>query len=409
MKKQLVFLNFRRLLRESIEAFRSAKQAGFEVCLVAKNVPDILRAEVDQVHLAETSDITDLERIKNLLQGEPIAAVVCFTETAIESAAWLNDALGLKGMPMEAVPAARNKAEMRSRTAHLYPIKSTIIQSPDEIKPFLEQVGGKIILKPINSSGSQGIFSIESEEDISTWKSNHQNVSPPQFDLTKKFSTLIYVGEEYLAGDEYSVEGFVLDHQVTVVGVTSKQVSEPYKLELQHIFPADLLSTQKAQITIDTSKIINALGLNNTSFHLEGKFDGNVFRMIEVAARPAGDYIASHLIPYAIKYDFYGNLNQVSLGNKPQEAKAIHSISGIQFITAEKEGVYEHLEGLDQVLEHPYVKHVFIEVPFGTEVLLPPKNFRLQRLAAVISSASTHKELTKHFTEVKSLLKPKIL
>jgi biotin carboxylase len=409
MKKQIVFLNFRRLLRESIEAFRSAKQAGYQIILVAKNVPDVLRNEVDTIIEAVTSDITELERVKDILIGQSVAAVVCFTETAIESAAWLNNELGLKGMPLEAVSAARNKAEMRLRTAALHPIKTTLIQSPEEINLFFKEVGSKIILKPINSSGSQGIFTIQSEEDISIWKSNHQNVLAPQYDLTKKFSTLNYVGEEYLKGNEYSVEGFVLDHQVTVIGVTAKQVSLEYKLELRHIFPADLSLGEKEQIEKDTTLIINALGLNNTSFHLEGKFDKKAFRMIEVAARPAGDYIASHIIPNSIQYDFYGNLIQISLGNPPEKPGTVHSVSGIQFITTDKEGVFERLDGLEKVLDHPYVKHVFIEVPYGTDILLPPKNFRLQRLAAVVSSSSSHEILKEHFKEVKSLLIPKIV
>ncbi len=406
--KQIVFLNYRRLLRESLEAFRSAKHHGWQIVLVAQNAPDVLLDEIDFYLEADITDFEELKQVKQILLQRPVVSVVCFTETAIEAASWLSKELGLIGLPTSAVPAARNKAEMRSRTSHIYPLKTRVDIEQDEIMPFLRDVGGRIILKPINSSGSQGIFLIESEDDLHFWKVHGQTVSAPKYDLTMKYDDIVYVGEEYINGTEYSVEGFVSKGRITIVGVTAKEVSDRYKLELQHIFPADLPISAKKNIVTDSVRYIQALGLDNTSFHLEGKLDGNKFHMIEVAARPAGDYIASHLIPNAVDYDYYGNLINVSLGVKPEKPGPTRVITGIQFISAQVEGVFEGLNGLRKALSHPYVKHIFIEVPFGTIIKLPPENFRLQRLAAVISSAGSHAALKQHFEQVKSSLIPVI-
>ena len=407
MTGQVVFLNYRRLLRESIEAFRSARQQDYKVTLISKNLPPALANEVDNFIEANISEQSEMERISDILIGQNISAVVCFTETAIEAAAWLNAKLGLCGLPPSAVLASRNKSEMRKRTAQVGPVKSIVVNSEEDVLSFFYELGQKIILKPINSSGSQGIFTIKSEEDINIWKSNYFNVAAPKYDLTKEYKELKYVAEQFIDGVEYSIEGYVFDEKVTIVGITAKQVSEEYKLELRHVFPAKLSIAEKNEIENQTNRIIGALGLNNTSFHLEGKLDGKMFHMIEVAARPAGDYIASHLISYASNYDFYGNLINVSLGIPPIKIGPTRAISGIQFIIAEKEGIFAGIDGLEEVLMSPLVRQIMIEVPFGTQILLPPNNFRLQRLVAVISSASSHEELNEHFEHVKTILKPK--
>ena len=44
--------------------------------------------------------------------------------------------------------------------------------------------------------------------------------------------------EEFLQGSEHSVEGIVQGGALTVFSVTDKRTTEPYRLEIGHVFPS---------------------------------------------------------------------------------------------------------------------------------------------------------------------------
>jgi biotin carboxylase len=163
-----------------------------------------------------------------------------------------------------------------------------------------------VILKPVKNSGSRGVLKCEKEEnfdrDISECKPFCNN------------GQLII--EEFIEGDEISVEAFVTDHIVQIIQITDKVVtSPPYNVELGHIQPSKY-EGQKQQIKDVLQKIVNKLELNNCVLHPEIKINNGELTVIEIGPRLGGDNITSLLVPLSTGIDMEALQIDIALGKK---------------------------------------------------------------------------------------------
>jgi biotin carboxylase len=146
--------------------------------------------------------------------------------------------------------------------------------------------------------------------------------------------------------------------------------------------------------------------MDHCSFHLEAKLGSRGFRFIEVAARPAGDYIASHLVPLASGVDYFENVVRVAVG-LPVEIEATRPfVAGVRFALAGRPGVFQRVDGVESLLERPGYDHVFVELPPGSEVRLPPDHFTSQRVAAVIARHPDRERLVELLEDGATHLRP---
>jgi len=144
-----------------------------------------------------------------------------------------------------------------------------------------------LIVKPLQNSGSRGVIKCESPAKLSDSINETLN-----FCKDGRF-----IIEEYLDGDEISVEAFVNNNVVQIIQITDKLVTpSPYNVELGHIQPSKYLSRAR-EIQDILQKIVDYTGLNNCIIHPEFKINGNLITIIEIGPRLGGDYITSRLVP----------------------------------------------------------------------------------------------------------------
>ncbi|UWU67866.1 ATP-grasp domain-containing protein [Bradyrhizobium sp. NC92] len=407
MTEFLLYINYRRLIRESIRAFEAAHRLGYRVAVLGQPLPPELACYVDEWRQCNPASLVSLESaVEEIRKCIKIAGVVCFTETAVEACAIVAAKLRLPGLPHASVSAVRDKSILRERTQSVSGLTHRLLQNDSDLEEFISVAGLPVIVKPVNASGSTGIYLIREPADLNVFHSTRKKIGNPSYDPTLRRETLTFLAERYIGGQEVSVEGYVCGGEVTVVGITHKLTSDPYCLEVRHIFPADLDGEMRSMIEAKTKDYVLALCLDNASFHLEGKYDGSQFALIEVAARPGGDYIASHLVPLALHYDFYENLARIAVGTAPQPPPAPQRVAGIHYVLAKQEGRLLGYRGLEAVLDHPWVEQAIVETSIGTHIVLPPSDFRLQRLIAVISTAPSQALLTKHLDWVSETITP---
>lgn len=404
----LLFVNYRRLLHESICAFSSAHELGYKVLLIASDLPEALSPYVDKFERCKTNDLQQLlfvcDKVKNQYD---IIGVPALTETAIEASSIIAARFGLVGLSIDSVSSVRNKDVMRKLTRSIDCLPSMVIDANDDVYRFIKEYGYPCIIKPINASGSTGIYYVNKKSDIDLFFSSNQSILNPTYDPTLSHNHLTFVIEKYLQGQEFSVEGFVSNREIYIAGITHKTTSEPFKLEVRHIFPAKLFSKDQDIILTKTKQYIMSLGINNGAFHLEGKFDGTDFMLIEVAGRPGGDYIASSLIYYAKEYNLYKNLLKIYANIVPDAIPdGFYKVAGVHYIMAQQEGILTGYHGIYEVLSHPWVKQVIVENAIGADIKLPPTDYRKQRLICIISTAPTHLALNQHFDWVQNTLIP---
>ncbi|GAB2847067.1 ATP-grasp domain-containing protein [Lentzea nigeriaca] len=389
--RSVLFVNLRRIKREGFESLVAARRLGYRVVLLGRALPEFAQPLVDEFHQVDTYDTElALKTAREIAAANDIAGVVNFTEIDVQLVAAIAAELGLPGMSQEAAVRARNKLAMKEALTGIDGVlpKFARVGDLDELRAAVAGIGFPCVVKPTGASGSKGIFELHSEADLEPAMAELRRIADPSFDAVFRQFGAEFIVEEYLTGEELSVEGFVAAGTVHHVLLTDKVTTVPFHLEVSHRLPSVLPATAQEQIRARTEEIVRALGFDNCAFHLEAKWDGERMRFIEVAARPAGDYIASHLVKAATGIDFFAGVIRVATG-EPLELTPDRDLhAGLRFVFAESAGTFEGLDGVTELFEEPGYDHVFTEVPPGTQVALPPANFGTQRVAAVCARAS---------------------
>lgn len=387
--RTILFVNLRRIQREGRESLLAARRLGYQVVLLGRSIPEFAKPLVHEFRQVDTYDReASLAAAREIAAEYDLVGVANFTEIDVQLVAAIAADLGLPGMSETAALRARNKYAMKDALRHLDGVLPRFAKVRDltELRAAVEEVGLPAVVKPTGASGSKGIFELRKPEDLEEAMERLTRIAQPDFDPVFRQFGAEFIVEEYLEGAEVSVEGFVSGGEVHVVTMTDKVTSSPFHLELEHKVPSALPETAWDEIMATTKDIIAGLEFDNCAFHLEAKWGGQGLRFIEVAARPAGDYIGSHLVPLATGVDYFENVVRVAAGEPLRLDHDRRLNVALKFVLAEQAGYFEEIEGLPAICGDPGLDHVFYEVAAGTEVALPPQNFGQQRVAALITS-----------------------
>lgn len=203
-----------------------------------------------------------------------------------ETAIWSTDKFQMKQRFIEGgVPCARGK----------------VIKSIDEAKD-LEY---PLILKPRDNSGSRGVILCRNIKEL-------QSAMEEALKYTRLDSVLV---EEFIEGQEYSIESLHYEGKSEVIQFTEKRTTPfPYNVELGHIQPANLCESHKNEIRIIIEKIGKALGFKNCPSHTELKINERGVYVIETSPRLGGDYITSTLTPLSTGINIEDQLLNLATG-----------------------------------------------------------------------------------------------
>ncbi|WP_297647013.1 ATP-grasp domain-containing protein [uncultured Treponema sp.] len=192
--------------------------------------------------------------------------------------------------------------------------KGRLIKSADEAKDFEFPV----IVKPRDNSGSRGVRLCRTEEEL-------QSCMDEALEYSHLDSVLV---EEFIEGQEYSIESLHYNGRTEVIQFTEKKTAEfPYNVELGHKQPANLTENQKKEIRSVISRIAEALKFDNCPSHTELKINDRGIFVIETSPRLGGDYITSTLVPLSTGINMENQLLNIALGesvdvNSGRKAKA---------------------------------------------------------------------------------------
>lgn len=165
-----------------------------------------------------------------------------------------------------------------------------------------------VIIKPLSNSGSRGVIKCEIPEKLQ--KSINETL---EFCRDERF-----IIEEFIEGDELSVEAIVYNNKVDIIQITDKIVSAPpYNVEIGHIQPSKYMSS-KTEIYELLQKIIDITGLNNCAIHPELKTSNGKFTIIEIGPRLGGDFISSKLVPLSTSVNMEKIVINIAIGQSYQ-------------------------------------------------------------------------------------------
>ena len=258
----------------------------------------------------------------------------------------------------------------------------------------IRKIGLPVVIKPIDGSGSRGVMLVRQKDDLPVAMENALNNS-------RSGSGLI---ETFIEGPEIAVDGFVINRRVNIVAISDKiRTSGSHLLDTEVIFPANLSIDQTQKIQRIVQKAVLKFGFDNCPIHIEliKSDDGPI--IVEVAARGAGFYIFTDILPYVSGVDTVSTQLQLALGKDLSGVNNTRNNSAIVSFIHVHPGIVKSIKGLDKSLEIPGVKEVSLYVGVGDTVRELKSG--LDRIGHILIFTESREQSMKVLEKSKNMLK----
>lgn len=343
------------------------------------------------------ADIRDeesiLEAIKKSKYYGKLDALIPATDYVLHITSRVAEKLGLKCMQYEAAEKARNKDLARESYAkHNVPsVRFKKVRNYSEAKEAIKEIGFPVVVKPANCASSQNVFYVENYSNLENAVNNIINLKTTYMGFDVKEEFLI---EEYIKGQEFSVELFLKDKKKLFAAVTEKVTSQlPYFVETAHVLPTSVYEDRKDEIIQVAVLAANSLGIYDGPTHVEIRISKTGPKIIELNGRPGGDNISSDLLPNALGVDVFKSTINYYLDNEVNMIPTKCKATSIAYLTAEKDGIVSKINGLNNLENNRDLIRYDVSVKPGDRVQIPQSSD--DRLGYVIVKGDTPKEAKK--------------
>ncbi|WP_323695890.1 ATP-grasp domain-containing protein [Staphylococcus pseudintermedius] len=200
------------------------------------------------------------------------------------------------------------------------------------------------IMKPTNMFGSIGVRLVNNYDEALVYAKN-------LLEMNESF-----LMEEFIEGQEFSVESLVQDGNVKFVNITKKYTNSNF-VETGHLVPFfGLEDTFKNKIYKMNEKVINNMNVKDSIVHLEAKIHQNDIFVIEVATRTPGDRIMD-LIELSTGINIYSKVVDISMGKKIDILQNTKNVTFYaHWFTTDKIGTINSFDGEDVIKNDNNIK-----------------------------------------------------
>lgn len=345
-------------------------------CIHVQSTPEVPRiyerSFQEQDYLANVVHSGDIEKTAQTLQEFAPDEIIVGIESGVELADALSEMMHTRTNGTAQSSHRRNKFEMIEavRAAGLRVARQQEVSRPEDVKKWHESVGGRIVVKPVSSCGSDGLFfcsdSLESESAV------RQLLGTESVLLTENHTVL---AQEYLHGEEYYVNTVSLDgnHRVCDIWRTI-HLSANGRPELLggSVLMARHGPVQDSLVAY-AFQVLDALGIANGPAHMELKYDpAQGPALVEVGARVCGGDLPN-LVSSALGE---GQLEwTVRAYSQPEEFLAnfdksyeIIEYAACVCMVSPTEGTLKGFRDLNSISELPSVDEIDIQVKEGEKI-----------------------------------------
>lgn len=339
----------------------------------------------EHVLTAETNDLprllTFLERQHALLQFDGVATACDYY---LGHAAQVAERLGLPGPGAEAEETARLKHKMRLALdrAGLPNPAFWLATDWEEVQAGAAELGYPLVLKPSDEGGSMFVTRVDDEAGL---RRAFDQLAAYTVNLRGQAREPLFLLEEYLRGDEVSVEAVGSNGKIHILGLTDKSLTgAPGFIEDGHMFPASLDSAVAQEASELVRRVLVAVGYTHGVSHTEVKLAPDGPRIVEINPRTPGNSI-SDLIRHVTGIDLLDAVIELALGREPSiqvHETGIRS-AAVKLLLAQRAGRIAEIRGLDAISELPIVVDLSMKPIVGTEVEPPSMNAYLGHVVVV--------------------------
>ena len=274
-----------------------AKEMGLYTIVVSipGNYPGFGLA--DQIYYEDT---TNYEKVLEIAKSEHINGIVTAgTDVAVITVGKVCDEMGLCGLSYEAAQIAADKLLMKEQYEK-YGVRTArfrkILFKDEQIEEKLAELRAPLIFKAVDSSGSRGIIRVDSPEQF-----------PETISKVKGYTKKDYfIVEEFLEGEEFGAQAFVLDGKVRFILPHGDYVFQGETgVPVGHWVPKHQL-----QLAAEAMKLDNCA--MNVDFIL---VEGETY-VLEIGGR-SGATCLSEMVSTYYQFDYYEKMLEAALGEKP--------------------------------------------------------------------------------------------
>jgi biotin carboxylase len=341
--------------------------------------------------MADTIDATEMiEAARAVQAGEPVHGVLSWDEARVLQTSKVAAALDLPGGDVRMILNCRDKHLTREAlaTAGVPQPRSILAGNLDGALAAADEIGYPVVLKPRALAASLGVVRVDSPAELRAQFSFANGTTLPG---AWEYEEIVLV-EEYLRGDEISVDAAVHDGTVQPMFVARKEVGyPPYFEEVGHVVDAGdpLVSDPEViQILSDTHA---ALGFTDGMTHAELMLTPAGPKVIEVNARLGGD-----LIPYlgmrASGIDPGLAAAAVACGRPPTLVPDRKLVAAVRYFYVERENTTIASIEFDRTALPEAVDLVVTLAQPGEVMSPPPAGTLFGRIAFATTVAATERE-----------------
>jgi biotin carboxylase len=313
-------------------------RAGDTVTFVEE--PDVVRKRDIRASLARTEPACELveweyqrpaaaDRFYVAHRDLRPAAIVPVVEYAVAFAARLAERYGVPGAGGGAVELLCDKHLLRQVAAEaaIPNPRSRAVDGPGDVLEFMREHGGPVVLKPANRQASVGTRVLRELEEVqAAWRecvAQDEGIFVP--DRPRALRMLV---EQFVEGDEFSVELLVRDREALFCNVTGKLLFPGARpVEQAHTVPASIPPELTKLLRGETLRVLDAVGFHTGFVHCEWIVRRGVPYLVECAGRMPGDSIVP-LIMQAWQADVLGWFLSVMRGDALEEVPPTHAPGG---------------------------------------------------------------------------------
>lgn len=310
------------------EAVLQARLRGLDVVLV--DDPAVLARAPATVPVSRAIAVDTMSApvVAEVLRPLAPTYVLSFTELHLVLAARVRSELGLPGVPAAVEERVRNKAATRAclRDRGLSATAFTVTTLA-ELESVAKNFRTPFVIKPLDLTGSIGVRAVDSPGEAAEYVD--LLVDPAREDERNR-ELLV---EEFIAGEEFSVEGLCLNGRFHLLAVTRKETTgHPYYHETGHLLP--VVEADHRRFAGYVEDVTRALGIGTAPIHAEVKVTADAIELVEIHTRYGGDLIPL-LIEHAFDVKPFGLFYDALLYGQPPPAP-LHPrrIAGIRFLPA---------------------------------------------------------------------------
>lgn len=333
-------------------------------------------------------NIFDIDAVRDIAEKEQVDFLItCCADQVLLVVAQVSELLGLPWyIDYETAKNVSDKELMKKVfVENNIPTSRYIVMNQLDMEQ-IKDLKYPLIVKPVDAYSSKGVRKVMNEAEL-------REAFDTAVEISRNKNAIV---EEFCVGEEISVDIFVSDGKAHVLCVSnSEKVKDEDKFVIfRGRFPVAASAELHKKIEIVAQQIADAFGLKNCPMLVQMISDGENVSVLEFCARTGGamKYL---LIKHSCGFDVIKAVVDLTMGVKPdvivREPENKYIVNDFIYC---KEGVFDHLEGFQELVDKGILKDYHALRPSGF-VCSGQVNSSSDRVAGMTIQADTIEEFNR--------------